>query len=62
MTQKTKAKILDPFFTTKIRGRGMGLSVVLGTVRAHGGDILVNSEQGKGTSLRIIFPAINPRG
>jgi PAS domain S-box-containing protein len=59
MDAATLSKAFEPFFTTKPvgEGTGMGLSVVLGIVQSHGGDIQVESEVGRGTTVRIFLPA-----
>lgn len=51
------ARIFEPFFTTKVPGRGLGLAAVLRIVHDHGGGIGVCSREGRGTSIRVIFPA-----
>ena len=60
MEEKITGRIFDPFFTTKERGEGtgMGLAVVLGIVKSHGGTITVESALGKGSNFSIYLPVI----
>jgi signal transduction histidine kinase/CheY-like chemotaxis protein len=54
---QVRARIFDPFFTTKgERGTGLGLAQVLSTVQRFGGTIDLDSEPGRGTTFRLMFP------
>ena len=58
MTAEVQAKAFEPFFTTKGpgAGSGLGLSQVFGTARQSGGDVQIESEVGKGTSVSVFLP------
>lgn len=56
MERGTVERMFDPFFSTKVSGRGLGLAAVMGIIRSHKGACEVKSELGKGTSFRILFP------
>jgi signal transduction histidine kinase len=58
MDAVTLEKIFDPFFTTKSTGRGMGLPVVSGLVRACRGAIAVESQVGRGSTFKVFFPVL----
>jgi signal transduction histidine kinase len=57
MKSSIVSHIFDPFFTTKPSGTGLGLSICHELVQAHGGKIQVDSEEGRGTMVRITIPA-----
>jgi len=63
MDPEVKKRIFDPYFTTKGKGQGtgMGLSVVHGILKAHGGAVHVASEVGEGSSFYLYFPICKGR-
>ncbi len=56
--EEIRDKIFEAFFTTKqkVKGVGLGLSVCYGIIKDHGGEIKVESEEGRGTTLKILLP------
>ena len=56
--QKVLDKIFQPFFTTKPTGQGtgLGLSLSYDIVKAHGGEIKVNTKENEGTEFTIVLP------
>jgi two-component system, cell cycle sensor histidine kinase and response regulator CckA len=60
MSPAVRARAMEPFFTTKPvgKGTGLGLAGVYGTMKAHGGDVDILSEEGRGTQVRLHFPPL----
>jgi signal transduction histidine kinase len=56
MDHATRARIFDPFFSTKQDGRGLGLAAVQGIVRSHRGALLLTTQPGRGTTFKVWFP------
>lgn len=56
MDRETLARAFEPFFSTRVTGRGLSLAVALGIVRAHGGGIVAQSSPGYGTTMRVLLP------
>ena len=60
MSPQTKARIFDPFFSTKFTGRGLGLAAVMGIVRNHSGGIRVETQADSGSTFTVYFPKYTP--
>ncbi len=56
MNEETMQKIFEPYFSTKNTGTGLGLTIVYKIIKEHGGDILVESKPGQGTTFVIFLP------
>jgi PAS domain S-box-containing protein len=62
MPPEVLARAFEPFFTTKEigKGTGLGLSMVYSAIRQMGGEVTMTSEPGKGTTVRLLLPALDP--
>ncbi|MDD2735408.1 MAG: response regulator [Desulfuromonadaceae bacterium] len=58
MDDETRQKIFEPFYTTKIMGRGLGMSALLGIISAHEGTLQLSSKLGEGTSFKVYLPML----
>ncbi len=56
ISEENMGKIFEPYFTTKQFGSGLGLTVVYKIIKEHGGEILLESREGEGTTFTINFP------
>ena len=54
-------RIFEPYFTTKSGGNGLGLLIVRRIVRAHGGEVILESSPGRGLTVRILLPRADQR-
>ena len=56
ISRENMGRVFDPFFTTKPKGVGMGLAIARKIVQAHEGEILMESQEGKGTAVKVWLP------
>jgi len=62
MTEEVRARIFQPYYSTKSLGHGLGLKAVQDIVESHGGAISVRSAPGRGSTFEILLPAAEPHG
>lgn len=56
MDRETLSRVFDPFYTTKVGGRGLGMAAVHGIVRSHHCGLQIRSAPGAGTSIAVLLP------
>lgn len=56
MSEESLSKIFEPYYTTKANGTGLGMTMVYKIIKEFSGEIIVDSEEGKGTAFTITFP------
>ena len=61
ISAKNLSRVFEPYFTTKASGTGLGLLIVRRIVREHGGELAIESSQGKGLTLTIRLPRTDTR-
>ncbi|MDD5746593.1 MAG: ATP-binding protein, partial [Candidatus Omnitrophica bacterium] len=61
MKKETLDKIFDPFFTTKSKGTGLGLSICYSIIKSQQGELVFESEEGKGTTASIYLPYLQSK-
>ena len=59
MDVETQKRVFEPFYTTKVSGRGLGMSAVLGIINSHGGSLQLSSTQGVGTTFKLYLPSFD---
>lgn len=57
MSEETRQRIYEPFFTTKFTGRGLGMSATMGIIKSHKGALQLSSTLGDGSTFRVFLPA-----
>lgn len=62
MNEEEQRRCLEPYYSTKADGSGLGLSVSFGIVERHGGSIALSSREGAGTTFEISFPRMEETG
>jgi CheY-like chemotaxis protein len=56
MSEESRSRLLEPFYTTKVAGRGLGLAAIAGIVRGHRAGLAITSSPGNGSTFRVFFP------